>query len=89
MLRKLPYAAGNLPDLIGSLGVLIPTGNVAELTIGLRDLLSQFAHGRPKHIILSNRNRSWHEYDLAVGQHLEKFSFDSFSSRVTDRLLSL
>jgi glycosyltransferase involved in cell wall biosynthesis len=80
------YASGNLPDIVGSVGVVVDQGNQHALARELRALIEQFSNGRPQKLTLQGRTRSWIDYDSAVRHQLKNFTFDAFADRVAARI---
>jgi len=76
------YDAGNLPGLVGRLGILVETGNCAGLGAGIAALVAQFALGRPPSLTLPTGRVEWADYDAAIDRWLGQFTFEAFAERI-------
>ncbi|HUC36039.1 MAG TPA: glycosyltransferase [Acidimicrobiales bacterium] len=85
------YASGNLPNVLGGLGSLVPTGDVNALT----DAISRFVHrrrdgdsgGSELPADLGDTDR--HAWDGAVERHLRDYSFRNYETRFLELLADL
>jgi glycosyltransferase involved in cell wall biosynthesis len=82
----LTYEAGNLKNLVGPLGVTVPTGDKAAFIEAVTQLVSQFFSGRPEQLRLAKRQVSWRRYNEEIEQYLKGFSFESFTDRTRRRV---
>ncbi len=82
------YDAGNLPNLVGDFGVIVPTGDVNALGASLLSLASQFRAGIPSILTLQSGPISWSRYRAGVVEYLEQFSFEQFARRIKKTVLN-
>jgi glycosyltransferase involved in cell wall biosynthesis len=83
------YDAGNLADLVGPRGLLVPTGDREALGRALVDLIGQFSGGRPNELRLGDHRIAWDTYDASLAGFLEPFGFEAFKERIRQGLVRL
>ncbi len=83
------YASGNLPNLIGQYGLVVPTGNTLALGEGLKSLARQFRSGRPHTLHLQSSSIEWSTYRANTTEYLKQFTFDAFARKMRDAVLGL
>jgi glycosyltransferase involved in cell wall biosynthesis len=80
------YDAGNLRDLVGPRGLVVPTGDREAFATALTDLIRQFGGGRPNELRLGARRMAWDAYDASLAQFLESYGFEAFKQRIRQGL---
>lgn len=84
------YAAHNLPNVVGGLGRLAPTGDVPALAAALQAMVESIAAGLAKpdraHLPLDRGAMSVRSFDQAAKRYVESFSFEHISKLMLDRL---
>ena len=82
--------AGNVPNVMGGLGTVFPTGDVSELTAALREVLSRLAEARregTETLVPTDRgDMSLAAWCDAVGRHVAGYSHEEFDARFLEVL---
>jgi glycosyltransferase involved in cell wall biosynthesis len=75
------YAAGNLPTIMGGLGLLAPTGDVGALEAAVARFgaaLEEARAGRPLVVPTSRTDLGWDRWQNEVREHLRSYSAANF-----------
>ena len=79
------YGAGNLPNVVGGLGTLVPTGDVAGLTEALRDVVGRLSSAgvgvAPVRMPTASGDADFATWSAAVARHLEDYSASAYTRR--------
>jgi glycosyltransferase involved in cell wall biosynthesis len=85
------YDAGNLPNVVGDLGLLVPTGDVAGLAAALAEQVEAFRSairtGRPREVPTMAGPRPVGDWESAVTSHLAAYSAEAYEAGLRRVLL--
>jgi glycosyltransferase involved in cell wall biosynthesis len=85
------YDAGNLPNVVGDLGLLVPTGDVAGLAAALAEQVDAFQSairtGRPREVPTMAGPRRVGDWEAAVASHLTDYSAEVYEAGLRTALL--
>jgi glycosyltransferase involved in cell wall biosynthesis len=84
------YDAGNLPDIVGGLGTLVPTGDVTALADAILRYVTMVRRSReadwPLRLPLGPRAMPEHEWRRAVADYVDTFSPEAYARGFLDFL---
>jgi glycosyltransferase involved in cell wall biosynthesis len=78
------YDAGNLPNVVGGLGMIVPTGDIEGLAAALAEQIGAFRSvdrtGRPREVPTGAGPRPVADWEKAVAAHLTAYSAEAYEA---------